>query len=338
MGQHEAYDDVLGQLTPRHQGNLPLVLDLFAGCGGLALGFEAQGFTTLGFELMADYANTYNKNLSGNCVQTRLTPATEFPDAEIVIGGPPCQPFSVGGSQKGENDDRDGFPAFEAAITQLRPKLWLLENVRGLLYKNRAYLEDFVQRMKNLGYHVEVKLLNAVHFGVPQRRERVIVVGHYGGFRFPEAHSDPVTAIDALPNSWTDIPDGSKFLTPSMDAYIARYEAASKCRTPRDLHPDMPARTLTTRNLAGATSDMQRIKLPDGRRRRITVREAARLQSFPDWYEFQGSETSQFTQIGNAVPPLLAYHLARAVKEHYLQIDKQNESRTPLYQPKGAKA
>ena len=81
---------------------------------------------------------------------------------------------------------------------------------------------------------------------------------------------------------------------------------------------DRPARTLTCRNLAGATSDMHRIRLADGRRRRITVREAARLQSFPDWFEFSGSEESQFTQIGNAVPPMFAYHLAKAIIE-YLQ-------------------
>lgn len=81
---------------------------------------------------------------------------------------------------------------------------------------------------------------------------------------------------------------------------------------PRDLHLDKrPARTVTCRNLAGATGDMHRVVLPDGRRRRLTVREGARLQSFPDWFEFQGSEASQYKQIGNAVPPLMAYEIAR---------------------------
>ena len=79
---------------------------------------------------------------------------------------------------------------------------------------------------------------------------------------------------------------------------------------------DRPARTLTCRNLAGATSDMHRIKLPDGRRRRITVREAARLQSFPDWFEFSGGLESQFTQIGNAVPPLFAYQMAQSIVQY----------------------
>ena len=117
--------------------------------------------------------------------------------------------------------------------------------------------------------------------------------------------------------------DNSKFLTPEQERYIASYEAKSHCVNPRDLHPDRPARTITCRNLAGATSDMQRVKLPDGRRRRIEVREAARLQSFPDWFDFCGTETRQFYQIGNAVPPLLAYKLAMSLKETYHMSQKQ---------------
>jgi DNA (cytosine-5)-methyltransferase 1 len=103
-----------------------------------------------------------------------------------------------------------------------------------------------------------------------------------------------------------------------MDTYVAKYELASKCINPRDLQLNKPARTLTCRNLAGATGDMHRVCLPDGRRRRLTVREAARLQSFPDWFEFCGSETSVFNQIGNAVPPMLAFSLAACVRT-YLQ-------------------
>ena len=119
-----------------------------------------------------------------------------------------------------------------------------------------------------------------------------------------------VTAGEALGELALEAPSDSKFLTSGMDRYIAKYERASKCVTPRDLHLDRPARTLTCRNLAGATGDMQRIRLPDGRRRRLTHREAARLQSFPDSFEFVGNETSRFNQIGNAVAPLFALQLA----------------------------
>ena len=286
-------------------------LDLFAGCGGLALGFEAAGFHTIGYELDADCCDTYRANLAGDCHEIRLTPETVFPDADIVIGGPPCQPFSVGGHQRGMDDERNGLPAFIAAIKQVRPRAWMFENVRGLLYRNRSYLDAAIHTLERLGYIVEYRLLNAARFGVPQSRERVIVVGHRGGFVFPESEARTVTAGEALEGVESPSDAKAKYLTPSMDQYVAKYELASKCVTPRDLHLDRPARTVTCRNLSAPTGDMHRLRLPDGRRRRLTVREGARLQSFPDWFALQGSETSQYNQLGNAVPPLLAFALAR---------------------------
>jgi DNA (cytosine-5)-methyltransferase 1 len=306
------------------------VLDLFAGCGGLALGFEAQGFETFGFEQDADACETYRRNLKGDCRQITLTPETQFPKAEVVIGGPPCQPFSVGGHQMGLTDSRDGFPIFISAVKQVQPKIWVFENVRGVLYSNRWYFEQILTALKALNYVIEVRLLNAVNFGVPQNRERVIVVGHRGEFQFFDEESDRVTAGTALGESMQQAPPESKFLTPGMDEYVAKYERASFCIRPRDLYPDQPARTVTCRNLAGATGDMHRVRLPDGRRRRLFVREAARLQSFPDWFEFCGAETSQFNQIGNAVPPLLAWHLAGSVKR-YLATTKRLTSGEILY-------
>ncbi len=292
------------------------VIDLFAGCGGLALGFEAMGFMTHGFEANPDCVETYNLNLAGECVREYLTPKTRYPEAEIVIGGPPCQPFSVGGNQKGLEDSRDGFPACIAAVEQLSPCVFLFENVRGLLYRNKCYFQQIRNKLENLGYIVEAQLLNAKHHSVPQNRERVIVVGHRGGFKFPAPHTQIISAGTALGSMFEQVPDNAKWLTPSMDAYIAKYEKASCCKTPRDLHYDRPARTVTCRNLAGATGDMHRIRLPDGRRRRITIREAARLQSFPDWFEFTGSETDQYYQVGNAVAPLFAKALARSVIDY----------------------
>lgn len=247
-----------------------------------------------------------------------MTPTYVFPKAQVVIGGPPCQPFSVGGHQNGIRDARDGFPAFISAVEQAKPDIWMFENVRGLMYRNKDYLDAVIAELEGLGYVVEFKLLNAVNHGVPQNRERVIVVGHRGEFHYPVHQAKRVTAGDALTDLATQVHADSKFLTDSMDTYVAKYEKASSCITPRDLHLDRPARTVTCRNLAGATGDMHRVVLPDGRRRRLTKREGARLQSFPDWFEFQGSETSCFNQIGNAVPPLLAYCIAGSFRE-YLQ-------------------
>jgi len=292
------------------------VIDLFAGCGGLALGFEAMGFKTLGFEATPECVETYRLNLAGECIHEYLTPDTVYPNAEIVIGGPPCQPFSVGGNQKGLEDSRDGFPVFIAAVEQLKPHIFLFENVRGLLYQNIWYFEQIKHKLELLGYIVEAQLLNAKCYGVPQNRERVIVVGHRGGYKFPVPSTKTISAGTALGSMFEQIPDNAKWLTPSMDAYIAKYEKASCCKNPRDLHFNKPARTLTCRNLAGATGDMHRIRLPDGRRRRITIREAARLQSFPDWFEFIGSENDQYYQVGNAVAPMFAKALAQSIMDY----------------------
>lgn len=306
-------DRINSLLRPNPNGKIR-VLDLFAGCGGLALGFEAHGFETLGFEQDADACETYQRNLKGGCQHVTLTAETQFPKVDVIIGGPPCQPFSVGGHQMGLADSRDGFPIFISAVKQVQPEIWVFENVRGVLYSNRWYFEQILAALKALNYVIEVRLLNAVNYGVPQNRERVIVVGHRGEFHFFDEESNRVTAGMALGETMRQAPVDSKFLTPSMDEYVAKYERASFCIRPRDLYPDQPARTVTCRNLAGATGDMHRVRLPDGRRRRLFVREAARLQSFPDWFEFCGGETSQFNQIGNAVPPLLAWHLAGLVK------------------------
>jgi DNA (cytosine-5)-methyltransferase 1 len=305
-------------------------IDLFAGCGGLSLGFEACGIHTNGYEMEPYYAKTYSQNLAGSCKCKRLELGEDYPSAQIVIGGPPCQPFSVGGKQLGLQDSRDGFPIFIEAIEKVDPDIWVFENVRGLLYRNKHYFEEILTRLKELNYIVEYKLLNAVNFGVPQNRERFVVVGHRGEFHFPQENVDKVTAGEALGELATFIPEDAKFLTPSMDKYVAKYEKASKCVNPRDLHLNRPARTLTCRNLAGATGDMHRVRLPDGRRRRITVREAARLQSFPDTFQFCGTETSQYYQVGNAVPPLFAYAIASSVLD-YLKSDHCLSSSEILY-------
>ena len=304
------------------------VLDLFAGCGGLSLGFEAAGFETIGYECVEAAAETYNKNLKGHCYCDMLTVGYEYPDMDnidIVIGGPPCQPFSRIGSQKGMEDARDGFPIFLDAIKRIQPKVFMFENVQNLLGRHKWYLELILDELRKLGYIVEYRVLNAVNYGVPQNRERLITVGYKSKYRYPKMEMQKVTVGDAIGDLMYQFDEKSKFLTPQQDAYIAVYEKKSGCLKPRDLYPEMPARTLTCRNLAGATSDMHRVRLKDGRRRRITQREAARLQSFPDWFEFCGNETRQFTQIGNAVPPLLAYKLALALKEAYYSVDRPED-------------
>lgn len=290
----------------------PIALDLFAGAGGLGLGFEAAGFETVGFEMDADACATYSTNLARPCHQAEIGVGFDFgftPD--VIIGGPPCQPFSVIGYQRGPRDPRDGIPTLLDAVERYRPKLAMIENVRGLLYRNRSYLDAVVKELERFGYKVDCRLLRATDFGVPQNRERVVIVASESRFDWPEKMvAKPVTAGVALGELALAAPPDGKYLTASQDRYIGVYEQKSKCVRPRDLHLDRPARTLTCRNLGASTSDMQRIKLSDGRRRMLTSREGARLQSFPDWFRFVGKDYSVAKQIGNAVPPLMAHALA----------------------------
>lgn len=299
-------------------------IDLFAGCGGLSLGFECAGVKTIGYEMKPECCETYRSNLHSECRNEMLTEETDYPQADIVLGGPPCQPFSRRGKRKGKDDARDGFPAFVAAIRKVRPRIWVCENVKGLPELDEKYYKAILAQFRTLGYQVDSKIVRMSNYEVPQKRERLVIVGHQGGFRFPAESMHEVTAGEALVDKLATIPDDAEFLTPSMDRYIALYEQASHCGRPRDLHLDEPARTLTCRNLAGCTSDMHRIRLADGRRRRISIREAARLQSFPDWFEFSGTKDQQFTQIGNAVPPLFSYKLAQAVVASLREGDKHS--------------
>jgi len=315
----EYWNEINNKLKPWIDTDLnKTVVDLFAGCGGLSLGFEANGFKTIGYEMDTNASDTYNKNLIGECFTGKLTTESIYPKADIVIGGPPCQPFSVGGKQLGLKDSRDGFPIFLSAVKQLNPEVFMFENVRGMLYKNKWYLKEVIDELEGLGYNLDFSILNAVNFEVPQNRERVIVIGSRSKIKLPNQIRRTVTSGEALGKLAFEFDENSKFFTESMDRYVANYEKASKCVNPRDLYLNKPARTLTCRNLAGATGDMHRVKLTDGRRRRITVREAARLQSFPDWFEFTGTETNQYNQIGNAVAPNFAYHLAKNIKNHIL--------------------
>jgi DNA (cytosine-5)-methyltransferase 1 len=321
---HASYMSELAKLVLPKEFKNGLVLDLFAGCGGLSLGFEVAGFEVIGYECVEDYSNTYNHNLAGVCHNTYLDENTEYPeDVKVVIGGPPCQPFSVVGLQKGEYDKRDGFPAFKACVEKTKPDLFIFENVRGMLYRNKDYFKQICEELAEIGYIVETRLIKMVKFGIPQNRERVIAVGHKGGYKFPEESATKFTVGDALGPLAHEAPNDGRYLTKSMDEYVARYEAKSKCVNPRDLYLDRPSRTVTCRNLASATSDMIRLKLSDGRRRMLRVREAARLQGFPEWYEFLGTREMPFNQIGNAVPPLFSKQLADSVADYLKQVDSK---------------
>ena len=291
------------------------VLDLFCGAGGLSLGFRASGFSVKGIDRSLDAAETFSANL-GKAECADLFNMSELPSADIVIAGPPCQPWSRAGKRGGGQDKRDGFSVVWEAIRSIEPMAVVVENVPDLARPDdREHLDRFERELKGLDYLVEEQVINAANYGVPQNRRRIFVTGIRNGNRIgvPKPWPQTVTVRSAIPGTYWRKLSEARPVSEGMSAYIERYERASGCRTPRDLHLDQPARTLTVRNLSGATGDMIRLRLPDNSRRTLTVREAARLQSFPDWFQFYGTNRSKFEQIGNAVPPLLALAVAGAV-------------------------
>lgn len=312
------YENVVSKILRPSKNPKYTALDIYAGAGGLSLGLEAAGFTVTGIDDNPDCTDTYNSNLKGTCVNDHITPQYDFPkDVDILVGGPPCQPFSVRGKQRGKKDTRNGIPSFIHAVKKIKPKMWLFENVRGILYKNRDYFMASMKKLEQQGYHVNISVLNCLDYGVPQNRQRVIAVGYLDGKYTPplKKFDTYITAGDALKNIPKKDKEKPTYLTVKMDKYIATYEAASHCKQPRDLAKDRPARTLTCKNLGGYTSDMHRIRTRNGKRRILFAREAARLQGFPDWFEFSGSKSSKMTQIGNALPPMFALAIGAKLAE-----------------------
>ena len=290
-------------------------LDLFCGAGGLSLGFRVCGFAVRGIDACRDAVKTYRANLgAAECQDLFAEP--DLPAADVVIAGPPCQPWSRAGKGKGEDDRRDGLAIVLDAVRKIRPVAVVVENVPELARsERRGHLDRFEGALEALDYLVEEWVLNAADYGVPQNRRRIFITGIVGdgGVERPPPWTTRVAARRAIPGTYWRETSAARPVSEGMNAYIERYERASGCRTPRDLHLDRPARTLTVRNLSGATGDMIRLRLGNGSRRTLTVIEAARLQSFPDWFQFSGTRTSRFKQIGNAVPPLLARAIAETV-------------------------
>ena len=313
------------QLRLKDMGG-PRVLDLFCGAGGLSLGFRACGFEVTGIDRSPNAVDTYSRNL-GKADCADLNDELEWPATDVIVAGPPCQPWSRAGKQLGEQDKRDGFAITLRAVQEIRPFAVVIENVPELARSQRRhYLDDFKSRLKALDYVVEEYVLNAADYSVPQNRRRIFIMAVRGNkpLAEPVTWGKEISVHQAIPETCRHEAKGARWLTEGMNAYIERYERASRCRIPRDLHLDRPSRTLTVRNLSGATGDMMRLRLPNGRRRTLTVHEAARLHSFPDWYSFQGTVRSQFAQIGNAVPPLLALAIASSVRKHIWESKSPN--------------
>ncbi len=319
------------------------LISLFCGGGGLDLGLGFAGFgTVVASDVAPAFVDTVVSNLPGarGCTMDALALTKEAlcalagtADVDLVAAGPPCQSFSILG-QRGALADPRGKLALKYfdLVAEIRPKAFLFENVPGLLTVNRG--EDWrrlaAYAQQKTGYHLHVTRLNAQDLGVPQIRERVIMVGlrENARFEFPRSPTGPgadavISALTArgggLPSSWAlqavdGLPNHSvREHGPRVRERYRWVEPGGRDRTDHTdrIDPDRPSGTV----LVGSGGGGGRPHIHPHEPRVITVREAARLQSFPDWYAFRGTSTAQYRQVGNAVPPLLAYEVGRKIRE-----------------------
>ena len=250
-------------------------------------------------------------------------------DVDLIIAGPPCQAFSIMGKRQSLDDPRGKLTIkYFELVSGLRPKVFMFENVPGLMTVNHG--EDFSNLLEFIenetGYQLYRTKLNASDFGIPQERERIFIVGFRPdisceSFSFPTSATGPLhdQLPDKMPSKYAlESVDGlpNQVIRVHTEAVRKRFEAVPQGGRDRGsysdrLRPDMPSGTVMIGSSAGGARPFIHPYEP----RALTVKEIARIQTFPDWYEFSGSRTEQYRQVGNAVPPLLAYEILSAIRK-----------------------
>ncbi|MGP5408422.1 DNA cytosine methyltransferase [Psychrobacter celer] len=328
--------------------NSPKIISLFSGCGGLDLGFHQEGYETVWANDFDHWAcETFKKNIGdviveGDIEQIDPYDNNSIPDCDIVLGGFPCQDFSMIWKRPGLDGERGNlYKSFLRVVDAKKPKVFVAENVKGLLTaNNKKAIKQIVRDFENIvpGYKVKVKLYNFADYGVPQLRERLLIVGIRSDIDFDFEHPNPthsakddellphVTAGQALANipsdaknteqqklspktveklklisaggNFTDIPKDHPLYVKGMISHVYRR-----------IHPDEPSKTIIAAGGGGTWG----YHYPEPRS--LNNRERARLQSFPDDFEFVGTMTQVRKQIGNAVPPQGVRELAKTLKK-----------------------
>lgn len=343
------------------------MLDLFCGCGGLSKGFENAGFNViLGVDNDDAALNTFEKNHKNSKI---LNGDLSAPDTfgvieniiegkavDVIVGGPPCQGFSLSGPRNFEDDRNKLYLAMINTVKRFSPKAFVIENVPGMgtLYKG-AVKEEIIRRFSDMGYSVNSMVMCAADYGVPQMRKRLIFVGIKNGeFEFPTPTRTPnnyVTCGEAL----SDLPSRKEDLGSEIDSYpinpVTEYQklmrknqdtlynhvATNHTQLVKDVialvpeggnHKDLPEGVGSSRRFNEAWTRYHSKKpsktIDTGHRNHFhykynrvpTIRENARLQSFADDFVFYGTRTQQNRQVGNAVPPLLGQALAEQILKY----------------------
>ena len=310
----------------KNQGNKFSVVSFFCGCGGMDLGFSGgfsykkETFSKLPFQILAAYDSnkecigTYHENFPGKCAiekdLSNFNPA-EMPKADILCGGFPCQDFAMGGARRGLEAERGRlYMAFIRYTSHHSPKILVGENVPGLeSHNNGKTLKKIILDIERCGYRVETKILWAPDFGVPQIRKRLFIIAVRNDIpEFPEFPQPVFDKKDYRTVKWA-IGDLDEMRDPPLNQQ--QYFKASPAKRgngqgDEKLQANKPSYTIR----ANAKSRIQFHYRLD---RRLTVRECARIQTFPDKFIFPFSATENISQIGNAVPPVLAFHVAKSI-------------------------
>ena len=332
----------------------PTAIELFAGAGGFALGLEKAGFEVVALNDSDKYAcETLRHNRPEWNVIEGDVHSINWSDykADIVAGGFPCQPFSHAGKRLGLEDVRGTlFYEFARCVKEARPSIFIGENVYGLkTHGDGKTLKVIVSVMESLGYHVQYQILDAADYDVPQKRKRIFIVGTLPGitFRFPKPsgniiplkeglkgvpESDGATYSKTREDVLKLIPPGGSWINLPKELQLkymgkSYYSGGGKRGAARRLSWVEPSPTLTT----SPSQKLTEFCHPD-QTRPLTVREYARIQTFPDEWQFAGGTAAKYRQIGNAAPVNLAKALGRALikalgtKETEKLVSMMNES------------
>lgn len=331
--------------TKQNIKQTPTIVSLFTGVGGIDLGFEMVGFNVIwANEFDKKIIPTLKKNFPNTIIDERNVVeinADEIPDCDGIIGGQPCQSWSEAGTGRGINDKRGQlFYEYIRILKAKQPKFFVVENVSGILQeKHSKAFNNFMKEFEECGYNVAYKLMNANDYNVPQTRERVIIIGIRKDldkmFTYPSPQQYRPTLKDAiwgmpepLPGLTHNKANPSNKLTISNHEYFiggfsSMFMSRNRVRSWNEpsftiqasgrhapLHPKAPKMVLVAEN--------QRMFEPGHETdyRRLSVRECARIQTFPDWFEFIYNDINDgYKMIGNAVPVNLAYAIASEIKK-----------------------
>lgn len=301
------------------------VLEICSGGGGQALGLEMAGFScAAAVEIDAHACQTLRLNRPDWRVMEgdiKFIRGRDFEGVDLLAGGVPCPPFSIAGKQLGEDDERDLFPQALRLVEEIRPAAVLLENVPGFASRKFSdYRNEVFRRLTSMGYLPDSRVLNASHFGVPQLRPRFVLVALRadlpGRFCWPNETSPTFTVSDAISDlmGMEDWPGLSQWIE-TANKIAPTVVGGSKRHGGPDLGPTRAKAAWRSLGVdgAGIANDPPGVDFPVEGLPRLTNRMVARIQGFPDHWEFSGRKTAAYRQIGNAFPPPVARAVACSI-------------------------